>query len=283
MPRSRNRADIAVRKGFVIGKAGGRDLLADLYMPPAAAELRPAIVVLHGGGWRRGRREGVRGFGELLSAAGFVCLLPSYRLSTEAHWPAQLEDVKCAIRFLRASADSLGVGADRIGVLGDSAGGHLALMAAVPSCFEGHGGYAQHSSAVAAVGSMYGPTRISYEGTRPNHAALMGEGANQADYDSASPIAYDLSGFPPCLLIHGVEDEPVPVAHSLDFHAKLKRLGRPVDLHLFSGEGHAFDRKTPEGGVRMVDVADPKSVYGRAVVQIIALFFGKYLAGRASA
>ena len=78
-------------------------------------------------------------------------------------------------------------------------------------------------------------------------------------------------------MIHGVEDEPVPVANSLDFHDKLKRLGRPVDLHLFSGEGHAFDRQPANRGPRMVDVADPKSVYGRTVVQIIALFFAKYL------
>ena len=79
------------------------------------------------------------------------------------------------------------------------------------------------------------------------------------------------------MLIHGVEDEPVPVADSLDFHDKLKRLGRPADLHLFSGEGHAFDRKSAKGGPRMVDVADPNSVYGRTVVQIIASFFAKYL------
>ena len=266
-----------VQKGVVVGKAGGRDLLGDLYLPTVATESRPAIVVVHGGGWRKGRPESVRGFGELLSQAGFVCLLASYRLSMEAPWPAQIEDVKCAIRFLRAGADSLGVDPDRIGVVGDSASGHLALMAAVSSPFEGNGGHGEYPSAVAAVGSMYGPTRLRFEGARPNHVALMGEQANAADYDGASPITYDLGEFPPCLLIHGVEDEPVPVANSLDFHDKLKRLGRPVDLHLFSGEGHAFDRKSAKGGPRMVDVADPNSVYGRTVVQIIALFFAKYL------
>ena len=105
----------------------------------------------------------------------------------------------------------------------------------------------------------------------------MGERADEANYDRASPITYDLGGFPPCLLIHGVEDETVSVASSLDFHDKLTRLGRPVDLHLFSGVGHAFDRMTAREGARMVDIADPKSVYGRTVVQIIGLFFRKYL------
>ena len=99
---------VAVHKSVVVGKAGNRDLLGDLYVPTVTAELRPAIVVVHGGGWRKGRPESVRGFGELLGQAGFVCLLASYRLLMEASWPAQIEDVKCAIRFLRASADSLG-------------------------------------------------------------------------------------------------------------------------------------------------------------------------------
>ena len=266
---------VAVHKSVVVGKAGDRDLLGDLYLPTAAAGLRAAIVVVHGGGWRKGRPESVRGFGELLGQAGFVCLLADYRLTTEACWPAQIEDVKCAIRFLRASADSLEVDPERIGIVGDSAGGHLALMAAVPCTFEGSGGHAAHTSKVAAVGSMYGPTRIDRE--RANHVALMGEQANEDDYDHASPITYDLNDFPPCLLIHGVEDEAVPVSNSVDFHDRLNRLGRPVDLHLFPGLGHAFDRKTAEEGARMVDVADPKSVYGRTVVQLIERFFGKHL------
>ena len=124
----------------MVGKGGGRDLLGDLYLPTVATESRPAIVVVHGGGWRKGRPESVRGFGELLSQAGFACLLASYRPSMEAPWPAQIEDVKCAIRFLRANAASLGVDSGRIGIVGDSSGGHLALMAAVSSPFEGSGG-----------------------------------------------------------------------------------------------------------------------------------------------
>ncbi len=268
---------VAVHKRVVVGKAGDRDLLGDLYLPTVAAGLRPAIVVVHGGGWRKGRPESVRGFGELLGKAGFFCLLADYRLTAEARWPAQIEDVKCAIRFLRANSSTLYVDPERIGIVGDSAGGHLALMAAVPCTFEGSGGHAAHSSTVAAVGSMYGPTRIRFDRERVNHVALMGEQANEEDYDRASPITYDLNDFPPCLLIHGVEDKAVPVSNSTDFHDRLKRLGRPVDLHLFPGLGHAFDRKTAEEGARMVDVADPKSLYGRIVVQIVERFFGEHL------
>ena len=268
---------VAVHKRVVVGKAGDRDLLGILYLPTVATGLRPAIVVVHGGGWRKGRPESVRGFGELLGQAGFVCLLADYRLTAEACWPAQIEDVKCAIRFLRASANSLEVDPERIGIVGDSAGGHLALMAAVPCTFEGSGGHAAHSSAVAAVCSMYGPTRVRFDQERANYVALMGEQANEEDYDRASPITYDLKDFPPCLLIHGVEDKAVPVSNSVDFHDRLKQLGQPVDLHLFPGLRHAFDRKTAEEGARMVDVADPRSVHGRTVVQIIERFFGEHL------
>ena len=93
--------------------------------------------------------------------------------------------MKCAIRFLRANAASLGVDSGRIGFVGDSSGGHLALMAAVSSPFEGSGGHGDYSSAVAAVGSMYGPTRLRFEGARPNYVALMGEQANAAAADHA--------------------------------------------------------------------------------------------------
>ena len=278
-PPSEAPKDIAVRKGVVVGKAGQRDLLGDLYAPAAAGEERAGIVVVHGGGWRRGKPEGVRGFGERLAQAGFVCLLVAYRLTPEAIWPAQIEDVKCAIRFLRAHAGSLDVAPDRIGILGDSAGGQLALMAGVSSTgFEGKGGHGGCSSAVAAVAAMYGPARIRFKDARPNHRALMGTDASAADYERASPIAYDLTRFPPCLLIHGMEDAAVPVADTIAFRDQLARLGRPVSMHLFAGEGHAFDRKTAEGGPRMVSVADPRSVYGGAVVGLITLFFRKYLA-----
>lgn len=278
-PPSEAHQDIVVRQGVVVGKAGACDLLGDLYAPAAAGNFQPAIVVVHGGGWRRGKPEGVRGFGERLARDGFVCLLVAYRLTPEAIWPAQIEDVKCAIRFLRAQASSLGVAANRIGILGDSAGGQLALMAGVPStAFEGSGGHGRYSSTVAAVAAMYGPTRIRFKDARPNHRALLGPDASETDYERASPIAYDLRCFPPSLLIHGMEDAAVPVADTIAFRDELARLGRPVSMHLFAGEGHAFDRKTAEGGPRMVSVADPRSVYGGTVVGLITLFFRKYLA-----
>ena len=270
---------ISVREDAVIGRAGTRNLTGNLFIPPKGAELRPAMVIVHGGGWARGSPRGVRGFGERLSQLGFVCLCPSYRLSGEAHWPAQIEDVKCAIRYLKADCDALGVDPERVGVTGDSAGGHLALMAAATSDSEGAGGHDGFSSEVKAVGSMYGPTRARRNNASGNPIGLLPPEANAQDYDRASPVCYDLDNFPPCLLIHGAEDPAVPLADTIDLYTKLSGLGRAVELHVFAGEGHAFDRRsTTRDG--MVDVADPSSVYGQTVLRLIEHFFSKYLESR---
>ena len=260
----------------MIGKAGTRDLTAELFVPPRGDEARPALVIVHGGGWRKGSPKGVRGFVEFLSRAGFVCLSPAYRLSGEARWPAQIEDVKCAIRYLKADADELGLDPDRIGATGDSAGGQLALMAAVQSDFEGTGGHAAYDSGIKAVGAMYAPVRVRERRADGKPLGLMAPDAMGDDFRKASPICYDLADFPPCLLMHGAADPAVPLAGTIELYTKLADLGRPVELHVFAGLGHAFDRQSATLA-RMVDVADPSSVYGPSVVRLIALFFTRYL------
>lgn len=267
---------ITRQKGVVIGRAGNRDLIGDIYMPPITDEARAAMVIVHGGGWRKGSRNGVRGFGEFLSQAGFVCLCPEYRLSGEAHWPAQIEDVKCAIRYLKHHHAQLGLDKERVGITGDSAGGHLALMAGVLSDFEGEGGYIDQVSDVKAVGAMYGPVRVREVRADGSPLGLLPPTATAADYAAASPIEYDLAKFPPCLLIHGADDPAVPLTGTLDLCWKLVALGRTVELHSFAGEGHAFDRRS-SSQERMVDILDPSSISGPTVIRLIARFFTKYL------
>lgn len=269
-------AEICQQDDVVIGRAGNRDLTGNIYLPPIIDEPRPALVIVHGGGWRKGSPRGVSGFGEFLSRAGFVCLCPAYRLSGEAHWPAQIEDVKCAIRFLRANHQQFGLDQERIGITGDSAGGHLALMAAVKSEFEGSGGHNDQASHVKAVGSMYGPVRARKVRADGSRMELLKPDASDADYALAGPINYDLSDFPPCLLIHGADDPAVPLSGTLDLYAKLLDLGRTVELHSFAGEGHAFDRRS-SAQERMVDILDPSSISGPTVIRLIARFFSKYL------
>src|SRR5687767_4110747 len=124
---------VTVEEGVVYGTAGagGRDLVCDVYRPPGdvPAGGAPAVLLVHGGSWRQGDRSQLKGYGILLGRAGYVCVAPEYRLLGEAPWPAAIEDVKAAIRWVRASASSLGVDASRIAVEGNSAGAHLALLA----------------------------------------------------------------------------------------------------------------------------------------------------------
>ena len=149
---------VNIKDGIKIGLAGTRDLEGDLFIPPGDEKKRPAILIVHGGGWREGDRKQLRGYGILLAREGFVCLCSSYRLSTEDIWPAQIQDVNCAIRYLRSNSGGLGIDPDRIGVTGNSAGGHLSLMAGLKDydkSFEGEGGHEEVSSEVKAICAIY--------------------------------------------------------------------------------------------------------------------------------
>ena len=260
---------VEIKDDIVIGSTGERSLEGDIFLPPIQENKRPAIIIIHGGGWMQGDRKQLRGYGILLARLGFVCLCNSYRLSQEDTWPAQIQDVNCAIRYMRANSLELGIDPNRIGVSGNSAGGHLSLMAAAKSydpIFEGEGGNQEVSSEVKAVCAIYPPTTIrQIEILDPIENAflmLMGKEAKEEEYFKASPINYITDDYPPCLLIHGSTDNVVKLKDSTKFYEKLIQFNRPTSLHIFSEEEHAFDGH-PD--------------YGRAVADLQALFFLKYL------
>ena len=260
---------VSIKEGIVIGEGGGRSLEADILLPPLEEKNRPAVLFIHGGGWIEGDRSQLRGYGILLARLGFVCMCNSYRLSNESIWPAQVQDVNCAIRYLRANATDLGLDPNRIGVSGNSAGGHLSLMAAATNydqIFEGEGGSNEVSSEIKAVCAIYPPTTIrQLEMLNPLENAflmLMGKEAKKEDFDKASPLNYVTEEYPPCMLIHGSADSVVRLKDSTKFYEKLIEFNRPASLHIFSEEEHAFD-------------GEPD--YGRAIADLQALFFKKYL------
>lgn len=260
---------VSIKEGIVIGEGGGRSLEADIFLPPLEEKNRPAVLFIHGGGWIEGDRSQLRGYGILLARLGFVCMCNSYRLSNESIWPAQVQDVNCAIRYLRANATDLGLDPNRIGVSGNSAGGHLSLMAAATNydqIFEGNGGSNEVSSEIKAVCAIYPPTTIrQLEMLNPLENAflmLMGKEAKKEDFDKASPLNYVTEDYPPCMLIHGSADSVVRLKDSTKFYEKLIEFNRPASLHIFSEEEHAFD-------------GEPD--YGRAIADLQALFFKKYL------
>lgn len=251
---------VTTREGIVFGSGGGRELHCDIYDPPPALKNGIGVLLVHGGGWQSGDRTQLKGYGVLLGRRGYTCVASEYRLTGEALWPAQLEDVKCALRYMRANAAGLGINPDRLVVLGNSAGGHLALMAgAASSGFEGSGGHEGVSSAVSAVVSFYPPTGLDARawGGLP---VLFGKDAPVETMRLASPLTYAAPGYPPTLIIQGNNDDVVPEAEASNMYAALNKAGVPVELHMFAGQPHAFD-------------ADPK--LGRLSAEIILSFLGR--------
>jgi acetyl esterase/lipase len=241
-------AEVSVRSDVVFGTGGGIDLQCDVYSPGGLdpAVPAPAVVLLHGGAWKMGSRGVMEGFGRRLAAAGFVGVASQYRLLPDSSWPAHIHDAKAAIRWTRASAGELGVDPDRIAVLGRSAGGHLALLAAgTPDRpeLEGDGGNAGVSSAVAAAVGIFPPTTFSV-GERTRGAtpatALLGDAPDEAAAALASPLAQVTPAYPPTFLLHGTADRVVPPSASMVMYEALVAAGVPVELHLYAEEPHGF-------------------------------------------
>lgn len=196
--------------------------------PRGDGKPRPAIVVIHGGGWIEGdkssfasREAGVPGNIVDFAEKGFVAATINYRLSDEAPFPAALEDAKCAVRWLRAHAKDYHVDPDRIGAFGNSAGGHLAMLLGMTgneAGFEGDGPYQDQSSRVQAVVSDSGPIDLLYQHRQDRLRKVVDkflggppDGARLDVYRRASPLHLVSPRTPPMLLIYGEADTQVPV------------------------------------------------------------------------
>ena len=155
---------VTVQKNIEFGKGGDKALQLDLYSPKERSHPVPAILFLHGGGWTGGYRQIYHYYCTKFAEHGYVVATASYRLAGEAPFPAAVQDVKCAVRWLRANAKKLGIDPNKIAVAGGSAGGHLAMMIGYSSDvpeLEGKGGNADTSSRVQAVVDLYGPTDLT--------------------------------------------------------------------------------------------------------------------------
>jgi acetyl esterase/lipase len=243
--------DIQIEKNRVFGTGGGRELKCDIYTP--ANLERPATVVLflHGGGWRMGNKDMMEGPALHLANKGYVGIASEYRLNTESRWPAQIEDVKAAIRWIKANAQELGIHPGMICLQGHSAGAHLALHAAgTPNmkAFSGNGGNPGMDESVATTAVFYAPVRFSMPGQKlsgasPLRALIGNESGSPEEAKQASPIEYVSANYPPTLLLHGTEDKTVPPSSSMRMYEALTAAKAKVELHMLSGLPHGFARK----------------------------------------
>jgi acetyl esterase/lipase len=241
-PQAVDIGNLRAEKDIVFGKGGDKDLLLDIYHPPeGVTPKRTAIVHLFGGGFRVGNKNAgyILNDAKALGVRGYTNVSATYRLQSEASWPAQIHDVKAAIRWTRANADRLGVEPNRIVVAGYSAGGMLALLAAGTNGkveFEGSGGTPGVSSDVNACIGVY-PLA-----TAGRSEGLFAQGQfTPENIELASPTTYIGPHFAPTIFIHGTADDTVPLQSSLDFFNKLQAAGVPTALTAIQGADHAFD------------------------------------------
>jgi acetyl esterase/lipase len=218
----------------------------DLYLPEKSGGPLPVIVWVHGGAWRGGSNAYCPGM--FLAGKGFAVASINYRLSQHAVFPAQLEDCKAAIRWLRANASKYRLDPDRIGAWGASAGGHLVALLGTTAHMkelEGKDGNLEQSSRVQCVVDWFGPTDFRKTSKLSNDpksvvAQLLGGPPAQEKEKAAlaSPLAHVHKDCPPFLIMHGNKDKTVPLAGSQQLAEALKKANVPVELVVLEGAGH---------------------------------------------
>ncbi len=252
--------DIPIEKGIVFGKGGDVELKLDLARPPKGDGPFPLVVCIHGGAWQFGNRTAHHRTIRLLADHGYVAATVQYRLSPKYQFPAQVEDVKCAVRFLRANAKKYAIDPEHVAALGDSAGGHLSLLLGVMDSgdgLEGKGGNAGQPSKVQAVVNYYGPTDLSTwaatrlgdqmlkAGTGKDGDTLLKDFVGTADrkdsiMKKASPLTYIDAKDAAVLTLHGTTDQLVAVEQAKKLHAALKKAGVSERLEVLEGAGHGW-------------------------------------------
>ena len=253
---------------------GFRPLTLDLYQPPGRGGELPLLVFVHGGGWNGGDTRHAASFADFprelagIAARGYVVASVSYRLSGEARFPAAVQDIKAAIRWLRARSTDLGIDSTRVAVWGDAAGGQLAALVGV-TCgvapFEPDAGDNGQlpSDCVQAVIDWGGTTDLrSLAGdTQGQAAAKPGAGfqpppnSDAGDFLGceparcppmvarlASPMTYISATSPPFLILHGGADSEIPPSQSQTLYDALRQANVPAELTVYPGTGHNFTR-----------------------------------------
>jgi len=261
--------EIQVERDLVYGKGGDTDLHLDLAMPKTGDGPFPVVICVHGGGWIQGKRQDMGKTIEVLAGRGFVAVTPTYRLAPDSKFPAQIEDCKAAVRWVRANAKKYKINPDRIGAIGFSAGAHLSCLLGVTGKedgLEGKGGNPDESSRIQAVVSFFGPTDLtlndwSEDVEKRILIPFLGDTIkNKPDlYKKASPVTYVTKEAPPFLFFHGEKDMLVHVEQSKMLAEKLTKAGVSAKVVIVEGEGHGWaGKKLTDNIEEMVGFLDEK-------------------------
>ncbi len=240
-----------VKKDIEFAKVGDVSLTLDVHVPDGPGPF-PTAILVHGGGFTKGDKTSyITPLFKPLSDAGYVWFTINYRLAPQHRWPACLEDVETAIRWVRAHASEYKVDVTRLVLIGESAGGHLVSLAGIRS---------KGDTAVAAVVPFYAPHDLELRARQRKDvgeglAALFGTSREVSETNlktlrAGSPQSQLRAGMPPYLLIHGDKDDKVPFEQSIRFQAASKALGNRCDLITIPEGGHGMGgwQKLPAGG-----------------------------------
>jgi acetyl esterase/lipase len=251
-------AEVSVHENVAYGSVNGHDLLLDVYEPAeASARPRPATLLIHGGGWTSFDKSTMRNLGKFLARTGIVAFSVDYRLlqSTDNRWPAQLDDVQRAVRWVRANAAKYDVDPDHIGAFGHSAGAQLAALLGMEDTRDNSdASLAKFSSRVQAVVDVSGPTDFTTNREPDDEAFLAnflgGDFATHPEvWRDASPVFHVAKNDAPFLIVHGTQDTDVPIAQAQELYDKLQAAGVPVQFVKLD-DVHTF--RTPEARARLV-------------------------------
>ena len=263
-----------IKKDIVYGHAGGIDQKLDIGQPDGNGPF-PVILFFHGGGWQQGDKWHMHKWIQQFVSQGYVGVSVGYRFAPQFKWPAQVQDAKAAVRYLRAHAKELKIDPSRIGVMGESAGGYLALMLGMTSPgdgLEGESDFSEFSSNVQAVVSYFCATDFTLQGLplTPELEADMqkyyGKSLKEvrAEFTGASgpddPILKKISVLPyvdkndpPTLMFHGDSDPFVSLEHPRRLQHALQKVNVPNEVVIVKGGGHGWTGN-PSGRNHPTDV-----------------------------
>ncbi len=265
----------SVEKNVAYSNADFINLKLDVYYPLAAPRPMPVVVYLHGGAWIGGDKSDAATSPKIaeLVKRGFLVASLNYGLAPQYTITGQIENAKCAVRFLRANSAYFGINPDKIGAYGDSAGGHLASLLGTSdksAGMDGAGGSLDQSSRVQCVVDFYGPTdlRVLFSGYP---AIVLIELVGTSDsksgiLDKINPLTYVSGDDPPFLVMHGDKDTVVPLSQSQILYQSLIAVGVPATLVVVKNGDHGLG-----------DVGGPISPTRNEISATVADFFESHL------
>jgi acetyl esterase/lipase len=248
-------AGVRIQNDVIYKQVGADQLTMDIYQPEQSDRIYPAVILVHGGGWSAGDKKDFADMGTGLARVGYAAFSVNYRLanSTGNKYPAQLDDVQTAVRWIRAHSRKYDIDPNKLGALGASAGGHLvALLGTMDTRDNSDKALSKYSSRVTCVVDLFGPTDFTPKNLGKYNPAVknillnfFGKTAEEAPklYREASPVTHIDAKTVPFLIFQGTSDPLVPASQSEVLYKDLKAKHIEAELVLFKGEGHGFTKK----------------------------------------